>query len=469
MTAAALGQTDPHSLPVPPSVAVAGHEAGRRAGSSADWHFAPAAAALEGSAIREILQVTEQAAVLSFAGGLPNPAAFPVEALRAATARVLADDASAALQYGPTEGYGPLRELVAARLSAAGQPTTPAEVLITTGSQQALDLIGKAFLAPGGALLARNPTYLGALQAFALQTPRVLDLEAWIDAGIRRAPQPGGGPAFCYLTPNFANPDGATMPTDARRALLARLDNAGVPLVEDDPYGELWSDAPPPPACRALVPQRTLYLGSFSKVLAPGLRVGYVAGPRPAVELLTRLKQAADLHTPSLNQRIVAALIEDGTLDRHLPAVRAIYRTQRVALLAARTATFPGSRPGRRQRAACSPGRRYVPIPDSSRTVSLKASTTLHLPDSKLAPARGKTSRESSLWVSQRWPETTVQRRHGARVSALPAWIVRIRPPQSDARGESIRGAGTAASVRCLNAMRKPPRVPVALMMYSFP
>ena len=331
----ALRQTDPTTHPARLNLAVADREAAPRTGSSADWRFAPAAAALEGSAIREILKVTEQPAVLSFAGGLPNPAAFPVEALRAATARVLAGDANAALQYGPTEGYGPLREQVAARLSAAGQPTTPAEVLVTTGSQQALDLIGKAFLAPDGALLARNPTYLGALQAFALQTPRVIDLYEGIDAGTRAAPQFGGGPAFCYLTPNFANPDGATMPTEARRTLLARLDEAGVPLVEDDPYGELWSDTPPPPACRALAPQRTLYLGSFSKVLAPGLRVGYVAGPRPAIELLTRLKQAADLHTPSLNQRIVAALIEDGKLDRHLPAVRAIYRTQRDALLAA--------------------------------------------------------------------------------------------------------------------------------------
>jgi 2-aminoadipate transaminase len=333
--AAALRQTAPAAPAARPNVAE--RNTGLRAGSAADWRFAPAAAALEGSAIREILKVTEQPAVLSFAGGLPNPAAFPVEALRAATARVLTDDASAALQYGPTEGYGPLRELVAARLSAAGQPTTPAEVLITTGSQQALDLVGKAFLAPGDALLARNPTYLGALQAFALQSPRVLDLDAWIaaEAGSRRVPQSGGGPAFCYLTPNFANPDGTTMPTQTRRALLARLDHAGLPLVEDDPYGELWSDAPPPPACRALAPQRALYLGSFSKVLAPGLRVGYVAGPRPAIELLTRLKQAADLHTPSLNQRIVAALIADGTLDRHLPAVRVIYRAQRDALLAA--------------------------------------------------------------------------------------------------------------------------------------
>jgi 2-aminoadipate transaminase len=336
--AAALRQTASASHPARPNIAIADCATLPRAGSTVDWRFAPAAAALEGSAIREILKVTEQPAVLSFAGGLPNPAAFPVEALRAATARVLADDASAALQYGPTEGYGPLRELVAARLSAAGQPTTPAEVLITTGSQQALDLVGKAFLAPGGALLAKNPTYLGALQAFALQTPRVIDLDAWIDAaeaGSQRAPQFGGAPAFCYLTPNFANPDGTTMPTTARRALLARLDHAGVPLVEDDPYGELWSDAPPPPACRALAPQRTLYLGSFSKVLAPGLRVGFVAGPRPAIELLTRLKQAADLHTPSLNQRIVAGLIEDGTLDRHLPAVREIYRMQRDALLSA--------------------------------------------------------------------------------------------------------------------------------------
>lgn len=316
------------------------------------WRVAPAAQALSGSAIREILKVTEQPDMLSFAGGLPNPAAFPIAAIRAASARVLADDAVGAVQYGPTEGYAPLREQIAARLTAAGQATAPDEVLITTGSQQALDLIGKAFLYPGATLLAANPSYLGALQAFALYQPRVLDLASdWeIDGDPARAPNgnrgddPSGAPnrktaltppAFCYLTPTFANPDGSTLSPAERQALVARLQSAGVPLIEDDPYGELWIDAPPPAVCRTLAPDSTLYLGSFSKVLTPGLRVGYVAGPRAVIALLARLKQAADLHTPSLNQRIIAALLADGTLDAHLPTLRGLYRQQRDALVGA--------------------------------------------------------------------------------------------------------------------------------------
>lgn len=291
------------------------------------WRIAPAAAALGGSAIREILKVTEQPEILSFAGGLPNPAAFPVAAVRAASQRILTDDPLGALQYGPTEGYGPLREQVAARLCRAGQDCAVANVLITTGSQQALDLIGKALLShdAGTALLATNPSYLGALQAFALQQPRVDEL-----AAIGRVPA-----AFCYLTPNFANPTGETLSPEQRCRLIEDLTAADLPLIEDDPYGELWFEAPPPAACRVQAPERVLYLGSFSKVLTPGLRVGYVAGPVAMIELLTRLKQAADLHTPGLNQRLVAALIEDGTLDAQLPLLRRLYREQRDALMGA--------------------------------------------------------------------------------------------------------------------------------------
>jgi len=313
----------PHPSPAPATAAAAD-----------DWRFAPAAVGLSGSAIRAILQITERPEILSFAGGLPNPAAFPLAAVQAACARVLADDGAAALQYGPTEGYGPLREQVAAYLSRAGQPTESANVLITTGSQQALDLIGKALLAPGATLLAANPSYLGALQAFALHQPKVCEI---VPDAMPDSDGPGALPAarFCYLTPTFANPTGTTLSLAARQRLVARLAAARVPLVEDDAYGELWLDAPPPVACRALAPERTLYLGSFSKVLTPGLRVGYVAGPAPVIELLTRLKQAADLHTPSLNQRIVSALIADGTLAAHLPGLRVLYRGQRDALVAA--------------------------------------------------------------------------------------------------------------------------------------
>lgn len=289
-----------------------------------DWTFAPRAAALSGSAIRAILKATERPQVLSFAGGLPNPETFPVEAIRRASARILADDPAAALQYGPTEGYGPLREQIAERLRRAGQPCSAANVLITTGSQQALDLIGKALLSPGATVLADNPGYLGAFQAFALHAPRLLD---W------RAVDMATSAACCYLTPTFANPSGETLSLAARQALLERLAAAGAPLIEDDPYGELWFETPPPPSCRALAGDNVLYLGSFSKVLAPGLRVGYVAGPEPVVALLGRLKQAADLHTPGFNQRLVAALLADGTLDGHLPALRARYRAQRDALL----------------------------------------------------------------------------------------------------------------------------------------
>lgn len=309
----------------------AGHEA---AALPDGWQFAPAAAGLGGSAIRAILKVTERPDILSFAGGLPNPAAFPLAAVQAASARVLAADGAAALQYGPTEGYGPLREQVAAYLRRAGQPTTAANVLITTGSQQALDLIGKALLSPGAPLLAANPSYLGALQAFALYQPTVSEI---VPGALAESAADGALPAarFCYLTPTFANPTGITLSQAERERLVARLAAARVPLVEDDAYGELWLDGPPPVACRALAPERTLYLGSFSKVLTPGLRVGYVAGPVPVIELLTRLKQAADLHTPSLNQRIVSALIDDGTLAAHLPVLRSLYRVQRDTLQAA--------------------------------------------------------------------------------------------------------------------------------------
>lgn len=289
-----------------------------------DWVFAPRAAALSGSAIRAILKATERPQVLSFAGGLPNPDTFPVAAIRRASERILADEPAAALQYGPTEGYGPLRELIAERLQRSGQPCSAANVLITTGSQQALDLIGKALLSPGATVLADNPGYLGAFQAFALQAPRLVD---W------RAAAAATPAACCYVTPTFANPNGETLSLAGRQALLARLATAGVPLIEDDPYGELWFEAPPPPSCRALAGDNVLYLGSFSKVLAPGLRVGYVAGPPAVVALLARLKQAADLHTPGLNQRLVAALLADGTLDAHLPALRTRYRDQRDALL----------------------------------------------------------------------------------------------------------------------------------------
>lgn len=293
------------------------------------WRETPASQAVGGSAIRELLKLTERPEVLSLAGGLPNPELFPVAAVADATARLLRDAPAAALQYGPTEGYQPLRAQIAQRMSERGRPTAADEVLITTGSQQALDLLGKALIAPGHPVAVANPTYLGAVQAFSFYQPRFLA----IDPG-RPSPLPSGT-ALLYLTPNFANPTGETLSPEQRTALVSAAADAGCPLVEDDPYGDLYFDAPPPAPLATLAPAQTAYLGSFSKVLAPGLRVGYVVAPRTLIAVLARLKQAADLHTASLDQRIVSALIADGTLDRHLPRLRETYRQQRDALAAA--------------------------------------------------------------------------------------------------------------------------------------
>lgn len=290
------------------------------------WPINPAAQRVSGSAIRELLKLTERPNILSLAGGLPNPQTFPRERIAHVAAQLLAAPGAAGLQYGPTEGYQPLREQIAARMAARGRPTTADEVLITTGSQQALDLLGKGLIAPGRIVALATPSYLGAIQAFSLYQPKFAGFDPRQPASLP------ADPTAIYLTPTFANPTGDTLGAAERRALSAASSCA---IIEDDPYGELYFDAPPPDPMVNDAPSRTVYLGSFSKVLAPGLRVGYVVAPVELIAQLARLKQAADLHTASLDQRIVSALIDDGTLDRHLPNIRAGYRGQRDALAAA--------------------------------------------------------------------------------------------------------------------------------------
>ena len=301
--------------------------------------------ALAPSALREILKVTEHGDIVSLAGGLPAAHCFPVEAVREATRRVLADTPSEALQYGPSEGYRPLREWVAAYLVSRGLSVSPAQVLITTGSQQALDLIGKVLVDPGSAIAVESPTYLGALQAFSLAEPRGMGV-----AGDPRGPLPGGLAAvrearFLYLLPNFQNPTGRSIDADRRVELMAAAQAQALPVVEDDPYGELWFEAPPPPPLAACWPQGTVYLGSFSKVLAPGLRLGYLVAPPALMPKLVQAKQAADLHSPGFDQRVVHEVLRDGWLEGHLPRLRAHYRAQRDCMqLALATHMPPGCR-----------------------------------------------------------------------------------------------------------------------------
>lgn len=299
------------------------------------WTLAARTARMNPSAIREILKLTEQPGVLSLAGGLPAAEGFPVEALREATAKVLREAPKEALQYASSEGHGPLRDWVAAHLRAQGQSVDAGRVLITNGSQQGLDLVGKLLIDAGSTVAVESPTYLGALQAFAPFEPR---FEAW--PGDDDGPRPEAlaalrGARFAYVLPNFQNPTGRLMPAARRDELVAAAQRCGVPLVEDDPYGELWFDARPPASLASRWAEGVVYLGSFSKVLVPGLRLGYLVAPAALMPKLLQAKQAADLHTAGLNQRIVHELLSSGLLEQHLPALRARYAAQRDAMAAA--------------------------------------------------------------------------------------------------------------------------------------
>jgi 2-aminoadipate transaminase len=297
------------------------------------WTLARRAERMNPSVIREILKVTERPGIISFAGGLPSARTFPVAAFAEACAKVLRDDGPGALQYAASEGYGPLREQVAALLP---WPVDPAQVLITTGSQQGLDLVAKVLIDTGSRILVEAPTYLGALQAFAPMEPQVLSV-ASDGEGVALADLAGksAGARFLYVLPNFQNPTGRTMSEARRAALATTAAQLGLPLVEDNPYGDLWFDAPPPAPLAARNPDGCIYLGSFSKVLAPGLRLGYLIAPAAIMPKLLQAKQAADLHSPGFNQRMVSEVLRDGFLDRHVPTIRALYKAQRDAMLRA--------------------------------------------------------------------------------------------------------------------------------------
>ena len=299
------------------------------------WNMARRAERLNPSIIREILKVTERPGIVSLAGGLPAAEGFPVQAMREATARVLADHPKEALQYAASEGFGPLREWVAAQLATQGMKCDADQVLITTGSQQGLDLAGKVLLDPGSTVAVESPTYLGALQAFAPYEPEFLAVDCDEQGPLPAALKAAKGARFLYMLPNFQNPSGRCMGAARRDALMAECLRLGLPVVEDNPYGDLWFDQPPAAPLAAHAPDEVLYLGSFSKVLAPGLRLGYMVAPRLLYPKLLQAKQAADLHTPGFNQRVVHEVIKNGFLDQHVPTIRARYKAQRDAMRAA--------------------------------------------------------------------------------------------------------------------------------------
>lgn len=312
--------------------------------TSLQWQFSERAQRLQSSVIREILKVTMRPEVISFAGGLPSPATFPVEQMRAAFDAVLSRQGKVALQYGPSDGYPPLREWIADSLSADGVKIMPEQVLMVSGSQQGLDLLGKVLIDEGSKVLVETPSYLGALQAFSVYGPEFVSVPT-DDAGLlpEAVGAIGSGARLLYALPNFQNPTGRTLSVERRVALVETCARIGLPLIEDDPYGALCYRGAPLPKMLTMNPNGVVYMGSFSKVLTPGIRLGYVVAPLPLARKLEQAKQAADLHTAQLTQMVVHEVVKDGFLNHHVPTIRALYADQCQAMLAALEEFFPAA------------------------------------------------------------------------------------------------------------------------------
>lgn len=308
------------------------------------WQFSERAEQLQSSAIREILKVTMRPEVISFAGGLPSPETFPVERMRAAFDKVLSQQGKSALQYGPTDGYAPLREFLADSLSTTDCRILPDQIMMVSGSQQGLDLIGKVLVDEGSKVLVETPSYLGALQAFSVYRP-VFESVDTDDHGLVPASvaAKGAGARLMYALPNFQNPTGRTLSVERRYELVDTCARMGIPLIEDNPYGDLCYSGEPLPKMLNMNPGGVIYMGSFSKVLTPGIRLGYVVGPATLIRKLEQAKQAADLHTAQLTQMVVHEVIKDGFLAEHIPTIRSLYAKQCNAMLDAMSRHFPSN------------------------------------------------------------------------------------------------------------------------------
>ena len=299
------------------------------------------------SPVRDLLALLDRPEVLSFAGGLPAPELFDLDGLRTAFESVLATDAGRRhLQYAPTEGNRDLRALVAARMTGRGLPTTADELLVTTGSQQALTLVAAALLDPGAVVAVEEPTYLAALQCFGLAGARIVPVRSdddGIDPDALADVLERERPALVYLVPTFANPTGRTLPLERRAAVAELAARHGVWLVEDDPYGELRYRGEPVPSLAAQpgAEDHVVHLGSFSKIGSPGMRLGWLRAPSAVRRALTVAKQATDLHTSTIDQAAAAAYLAATDLDAHVDRLRAAYRERRDAMVAALPAVLP--------------------------------------------------------------------------------------------------------------------------------
>ncbi|TSE24782.1 2-aminoadipate transaminase [Tepidimonas aquatica] len=307
--------------------------------------FADRLANVETSAIRELFKLLGKPGIISFAGGFPDAALFDVDGIREASLAALATNPGAALQYGATEGFDPLREQLAAFMAVKGvTELSPADLIVTTGSQQALDLIGKTLISPGDKVIVEGPTFLATIQCFKLYGAELITVPvdgqgADVDALERQIEQ--HRPKLVYLIPAFGNPSGATMSLQRRRRVLELAARTHTLVVEDDPYGDLYFDQPPPPSLLALSAQVPgsraclVHCGSLSKVLSPGLRIGWMVAPPALLAKATMCKQFSDAHTSTLAQAIAAQYLAAGRMPATLARVRSIYARRAQAMVQA--------------------------------------------------------------------------------------------------------------------------------------
>ncbi len=318
-----------------------------------EYRYAHRMQKMGSSVIRELLKLTEQPDIISFGGGLPAPEVFPVKEFKEACNVVLETMGPQALQYGTTEGYTPLREMIARHTGRYGINVDASNICITSGSQQALDFMGRLFLNRGDYIVVESPTYLGALQAWNAYGAQYIsvpsDENGMIVDELEKALRIG--PKFIYVLPNFQNPSGSTMSLERRQKLVEVADHYGVPIIEDDPYGQLRFEGEHLPSVALLDSQyrkdngsytgNVIYMSTFSKLLAPGLRMAWVIAPEQVTKKIVMTKQAADLHTATFNQIVAYEVAKGGFLDEHVKVIRATYKERRDAMLETMDETFP--------------------------------------------------------------------------------------------------------------------------------
>ncbi len=319
-----------------------------------EYRYSFRAQRMGSSVIRELLKLTEQPDIISFAGGLPAPEVFPLKEFREACNVVLDTCGAQALQYGTTEGYRPLREMIARHATRYGIEVTAENILITSGSQQALDFIGRLFINNGDHILVESPTYLGALQAWNAYGAEYISVPAdengMIVDELEKALRVG--PKFIYVLPNFQNPTGSTLSLERRKKLVELADKYGVPIVEDDPYGQLRFEGEHLPSVVSLDSEfrgpngghysgNVIYLSTFSKLLAPGLRLAWIIAPAEVIRKIVMAKQAADLHTATFNQYVAYEVGKGGFLDEHVKFIRQVYKERRDVMLEMMDEVFP--------------------------------------------------------------------------------------------------------------------------------